>query len=31
MSVELVVEDGLAFLTLHRPEALNALSFAVLK
>jgi enoyl-CoA hydratase len=31
MSVELAVEDGIAFLTLHRPEALNALSFAVLE
>ncbi len=31
MSVELDVEDGLAFLTLNRPEALNALSFAILE
>ncbi|ABE36902.1 3-hydroxypropionyl-coenzyme A dehydratase [Paraburkholderia xenovorans LB400] len=31
MSVELSFRDNLAFLTLNRPEALNALSFAVLR
>ncbi len=31
MSVELSFRDGLAFVTLNRPEALNALSFAVLR
>ncbi|WP_186079862.1 enoyl-CoA hydratase/isomerase family protein [Burkholderia gladioli] len=31
MSVELSFHDGLAFVTLNRPEALNALSFEVLR
>jgi enoyl-CoA hydratase len=31
MSVELTHRDGCAILTLNRPEALNALSFAILK
>jgi enoyl-CoA hydratase len=31
MSVELSFRDGLAFVTLNRPEALNALSFEVLR
>ena len=30
MSVELTIENGLAFIRLNRPEALNALSFTIL-